>query len=455
MNFEEAIQWIHSIGRFGVKPGLERITALLEHLGNPHHKLSFVHIGGTNGKGSTAAILSSILEASGYQVGLYTSPYLEAFNNRIAINGEDISQEKLVEHVKRVKPVVEKVAAVPDLGHPTEFEVVTALALDYYASLKPDLVILEVGLGGRLDATNIVTPLASVITNVSLDHTSVLGDTVEEVTFEKAGIIKDKVPVLTTASDPVVQNLLKETASQKQSPFYQVVNSYSSEENYEKNLTFSQGIIKFRQKEILAGGQRFDYSGLNATYNDLFLSLIGSYQVANAALALAIVEVLNFEGFHLNEDSVRYGLTRVSWPGRMEVMQESPLLVLDGAHNPAAIQELSRAIKDFFKYERLVLVMGIMEDKDVKGVMGNIIHQADLLILTRPELPRAADPHVLRDKLVEEGNMPHILVELDIKQALGLALSSANEDDLVLVTGSFFTISDARDIYERYFLKKS
>ena len=453
LTFDEAIQWIHSIGRFGVKPGLERITVLLERLGNPHHKLNFVHIGGTNGKGSTAALLASVLETAGYRVGLYTSPYLEAFNNRISINGEDIPAHKLVEHVEKIRPLVADIAATPDLGQPTEFEVVTALALDYYAAQAPDLVILEVGLGGRLDATNVVTPLISVITNVSLDHTSVLGDTVEEVAGEKAGIIKENVPVVTSARDADVQKILLNAASLRGAPFYQLLEvgyDYGIKGKEEDKFT----LLRYKERELSGEGQKFDYYGRRGDYENVYIPLKGRYQVQNAALSVAVMELLGEKGFVCSEASLRSGLEQVFWPGRLEVLQKNPTVVLDAAHNPAAMEELTRAIQEFFSFRHLYLVMGVMEDKNISEIMQKVIPLAHTAFLTRPSLPRAADPLSLR-QMAANLTSCSIVVEPEIDKSLLQAIATAQGEDLILVTGSFYTISEARQNFVKDFVKKT
>ncbi len=453
MTFDEAVAWIHSIGRFGVNPGLERMNALMERLGNPHLRLNFVHIGGTNGKGTTAALLEAALRAYGCRVGLYTSPYLENFNNRISINGEDISPVDLVEHVQKIRPLVEEIAEVSSLGHPTEFEVVTALAMEYYAAKKPDLVVLEVGLGGRLDATNIVSPLVSVITNVSMDHTSVLGNSVEEVAGEKAGIIKEGVPLITAAEDYAVREVLFRAATQKNALAYCVVNEKKEEQKNHRRFLLQESkgratdnisLINYDHRKKVSGGQVFSYRGLNKEWDDLFLPLKGRYQVQNAAVSLAALEhVEQSMGLYCDKNVLQKAWQNFTWPGRLEVLREKPLVVLDGAHNPAAIKELSQALQEFFSYGNLILVLGIMQDKNIREIMQNIVPGADVLIVTRPDLPRAASPQHLKE-LASELSDSVIYAEPDIKSALMKALDMATADDLMLVTGSFYTVSEAR-----------
>ncbi|MFO7951974.1 MAG: folylpolyglutamate synthase/dihydrofolate synthase family protein [Bacillota bacterium] len=443
-HYREALDWIHGLSRFGTKPGLERITVLLDYLGNPHRKVNFVHIAGTNGKGSTAAMLASIMRAAGYRTGLYTSPYLLSFSNRMAVDGDDISPEELADLVDEVRPLVEQISADDRYGHPTEFEVVTVLALTYFARRGVDLVVLEVGLGGRLDATNVVTPLLSVITNVSLEHTEVLGDTVEEVAFEKAGIIKQEVPVLTASDDHKVLAVIKAKASELAAPLYSLFTPCA---NSEKKI--SRPV--FNRRLIIDHGQIFDYNGFKHSYQDLFIPLRGRYQICNAATALAAVELLENKGIMVDEQQIRQGLTEVLWPGRLELLENSPKLVMDGAHNPAAIRQMAEAVPEYFDYHCMILVFGIMADKDAPAMMSAILPLADRIIFTRATISRAADPALLYKTALEQlyCEREKAMVIEDIGTALGEALSDAGPEDLVLVTGSFYTVSDARAYWKQ------
>ncbi len=436
--YREALEWIHGMGRFGIKPGLVRVAALLEMLGNPHYNLSFVHIGGTNGKGSTAVMLASIMRAAGYQIGLYTSPYLLSFTNRMAVNGLDINPEELVELIKEIRPLIEKIKIDPNLGQPTEFEVVTVLALTYFARRKVDLVVLEVGLGGRLDATNVVDPLFSIITNVSLEHTAILGDTVEAIATEKMGIIKKGKPLLTSAEDENVLKLFKERCRKLNSPFYRI---YPALSNQYELASEPVAVLEKITKE----GQYFSYTGFTRYFEELFIPLRGLYQITNASTAVAAAELLSGMGFSVHQDVFRSGLAATEWPGRLELLHRNPLLIMDGAHNPASMEVLAGAVPSYFKYRRLILVLGILADKDMKTMLGHILPLADKVVFTRPVLPRAAEPQdVARFTL---GNFslsaPPIIVE-DYREALDKALAEAEPEDAVLVTGSLYTVSDIR-----------
>lgn len=442
--YREALDWIHGLGRFGSRPGLERMKVLLEALGNPHHQLRFVHIGGTNGKGSTAAMLASILRAAGYRTGLYTSPYLLSFTNRMAVNGTDIDHHQLVELIDQIRPLVDKISCNEELGPLTEFEVVTALALTYFARRKVDLVILEVGLGGRLDATNVVTPILSIITNISLEHTDVLGNTVEAIALEKAGIIKQGRPLLTAAEDRRVLTILEKRCSEIKAPFHRIYPGGTTVEEI-----MSEKPVSIIQK-ITAGGQYFAYRGFLLHLDNIFVPLRGSYQVNNAATALAAVELLEEYGFSADESSIRSGLAETNWPGRLEVLSEKPFLIMDGAHNPAAIEKLAAALPQYFNYKKLILVIGMLADKDTAAMLEHILPRANTIIFTRPILPRAADPGEIAAFAVNYyGLRNNYMVIYNHGEALEKALEMAGPDDAVLVTGSLYTVSDVRAYWQQ------
>ncbi len=428
MDYQEALSWIHGIARFGMNQGLQRIELLLHYLGDPHKKLKFLHIGGTNGKGSTAAFAASILESAGYRVGLYTSPYLKQFTDRMSINGEDIPKKRLVELVKKVKPLVEKITKEHSFGHPTEFEVVTALAFSYFAAELPDIVVLEVGLGGRLDATNVIQPLVTVITTIGLEHTQVLGNDLDTIAWEKAGIIKAESPVVTQARGAalaVIQNACQEKK----------VSLFVLGKNY-----------KAKKNSYSLKGQAFDYKGLNNNFSDLHIKLLGDYQVSNAAAALASIELLQEKGFTFTEESIRQGLCDTNWPGRLEIMRRSPLVVIDGAHNIEAFQNLRQAL-NIFAFRSLILVLGILNDKAAEEILQEILPIADLLVITIPNSPRAANPSDLEAIASKMVSGP-VYVEKNILNAMKLALSLARAPDLVLVAGSLYLISDVRHLFK-------
>ena len=442
--YMKALEWIHGLGRFGIRPGLERITVMLEMLDNPHHRVRFVHIGGTNGKGSTAAMLASALRSAGYRIGLYTSPYLLSFTNRMAVNGSDIDHGQLVELVDEVRPLVEKISSDPRLGPMTEFEVVTALALTYFSRQGVDLVVLEVGLGGRLDATNVVDPLISVITNISLEHTDVLGDTIEAIASEKAGIIKEGRPLLTAAENKTVLKLFRDRCDILKAPFNRV--SYIPAEIKAGNVEKPFAV----QGRIAEEGQFLDYNGFEMQLKDLFIPLRGAYQVMNAGTALAALELLKKENILVDESSIRKGLKDTSWPGRLELLDKKPLLIMDGAHNPAAMKKLSESLPDYFFYRKLIIVVGMLADKDTGAMLSDILPLADTVVFTKPTLPRAAEPAELADFAVKHLNLAkdyHVIDEHG--RAIDLALEIAGPEDAVLVTGSLYTVSDVRAYWQK------
>lgn len=435
--YRRALEWIHGTGRFGMKQGLSRIETLLSLLGDPHRQLKYIHIGGTNGKGSVAAMVASVLQRSGYRTALFTSPFILNFTNRMSIDGQDIGREELVALVERVRPLVERIGAEDRLGPLTEFEVVTALAFTYFAREQPDLVVLEVGLGGRLDATNVVRPLVSVLTNISLDHTQVLGETVAAVAREKAGIIKEGLPVVTGAADPEARRVIAERCRECRAPLFYALPSGEEPPPGARSAFGSR-------REIIPGGQRIDYRGLARSYRDLFIPLRGRHQVGNAAIALASLELLAEGGYPVAEADLRRGLAETSWPARLELVGERPLLILDGAHNPAAMQVLAAALPEYFSYRRLILVLGVMADKD-PAMLDHILPLADAVVLTRPALPRSAAPAALAGRL--RHRFPaRVIVQEKVERALNTALALAGPGDAVLVTGSFYTVSEARAV---------
>lgn len=423
MQYQDALAWIHSLYRFGSRPGLERIEALLYELGNPEKELNCIHITGTNGKGSTAAMLASMLKELGFSVGLYTSPYMEAFTNRMAVDGSDIAGEDLAGLVARVKPIVEKIS-LSDPGPPTEFEVVTALAFLYFAAQKPDYVVVEVGLGGRLDATNVIRPRVSVITNVGLEHTQVLGDTIAAIAREKAGIIKEGVPVVTTAVKEEALAVIEETARTKNAPLF---------------LAGRDFFVTPGEASLLS--QTFDYKSGDHTLYNLEISLAGRHQVQNAAAALAALERLPLS---FDEAAVRRGLRKTAWPGRLEVFKEDPLIIVDGAHNPDGIFALRRALEELAGERPMVLVLGILADKAVEEILSLIVPLATKkLIVTRPQNPRAAQPAEVAGLAAKYTAAPVSVIE-DIWEATAAGVKDVDRGEALCVSGSLYTISEAR-----------
>ncbi|WP_054942714.1 bifunctional folylpolyglutamate synthase/dihydrofolate synthase [Paenibacillus ihuae] len=431
-SYTEAVDWINGLIPFGIRPGLERIEVLMEKLGNPHRKLKFIHVAGTNGKGSTCAFLTSVLLKSGYSVGTFTSPYITKFTNRFQYNGMDIPEETLAELAEKLRPLVEEIAGT-ELGSPTMFEVATALAILYYAErCYPDVVVWETGLGGRLDVTNIVTPVVSVITNVGHDHTDVLGDTLEKIAGEKAGIIKPGVPVVSCVSQPEVIAVLKAKAAACRSTLY------LAGEDFSYDLT-----------GIEDGVQRFNFKGPFRSL-DVGIGMKGEHQLSNAAGAMMTLEVLRqYMAFMLEDEDVLEGFKNTFWAGRLEEVSRSPRIVLDGAHNPEGAESLAKSLPQFYKYGKLNLLMGMLANKHHESYFKHILPIVDTLILTEPDFRKKMDAEELqaiaerlRDKYAKE-NL-EIIVERNWGKALQLLQSITSEKDLAVVSGTLYLISDVR-----------
>jgi dihydrofolate synthase/folylpolyglutamate synthase len=437
-HYQRSLDYLFGLQRFGIKLGLANITALLRKLGDPHAGLRAVHIAGSNGKGSTAAFLTSILRQAGYRVGLYTSPHLIDFAERIQVNGVPISQERVVRLTDRVREgVVEmekrgelwpdsSLSSLPGDFDPekatlTFFEFTTAMAFAYFKEERVDLAVLETGMGGRLDATNVIDPLLALISPISLEHQQYLGKTLLQVAGEKAGIIKPGRPLLTTARQPRIMALLQKKCREVQAPFYAHGRDF-------RGTQTETGFMNFR--------------GRSHRWKHLRLGLAGSHQVLNASLALAAAEMLMEMGFPLKEDHLRKGLAETRWPGRLERVGDSPPVLLDGAHNPGATRILKRALEEKFPRRRLILVLGIMGDKEIPKMMSNLLPLADLLVLTRPHMERAASLELLR-KHASPWKKPTVEIA-DVGVALEKAMGEAGKEDLVVVTGSLYTVGEAR-----------
>lgn len=437
-NYAETLSYLFGLQRFGIKLGLVNITALLRHLGDPHEGLPSVHIAGSNGKGSTAAFLSSVLRRAGFRVGLYTSPHLVDFSERIQVDGVPIPTPKVVHFTERIRESVEKMTREGDLWPSSDphfppegfdpqkttitfFEFTTAMALLYFRESKVDVAILETGMGGRLDATNVIDPLLSLITSISLEHQQYLGKTLIQIAQEKAGIIKPERPLLTSARQPRVLALFRQKCQELRCPFYAWRKDFSAKE-------LGPQLIRFR--------------GRSHQWSNLRLGLAGSHQVINASLALAGVEVLMESGFAVHEEHLRKGLAEVKWPGRLELVGEHPRILLDGAHNPAATRVLRKALQEGFPRRRLILVLGIMADKDIPRMMADMVPLANVVILTRPRMDRAASLKVLG---AQASPFQKPVVEVaEVDQALARALAEAEGEDLIVVTGSLYTVGEAR-----------
>jgi len=425
----ELKEYLHSLQNSGAKLGLERVKRLLKELGNPQDDFKCILVGGTSGKGSTVAMLSSVLSFSGNKVGRFTSPHLSSLTERIAVDGEQISIEQFSEVIGRIKQAIERMSVDPDFEHPAFFEVITAAAFLHFQEEEVDFAVLEVGLGGRLDATNVTNPLVSVITNVSLEHTRILGDTVEKIALEKAGIIKKNGILVTASQDKKVLSVFEKVCKERKS----------------KILRLGKEILLKKSESSLAG-QTFDVSVNGKTYHQLSIPLAGGHQLENAACALGAVHALDLQGILISEKGVKMGLRRVFWPGRLEIIQGEPLVILDCAKDPEAMKRLAETVETL-EFGKLVLVLGISSDKNIKKMVNAIVPNADLVIATAHKvMDRAANP---KDISKEVGKLKKdCLVIDDVKEAVKKAISLAEEKDLILVTGSLFTVGEAREVWE-------
>ncbi len=400
---------------------MERFLALLD---NPHRRFPSVHIAGTKGKGSTAAMTASVLQAAGYRAGLYTSPHLHTFRERIRVDGRLIERAEVVALAERLRPVVEGIEGI------TTFEIMTAMAFLHFVEREVDFAVLEVGLGGRLDATNVVTPLVSVITSLSYDHTHVLGHTLAQIAREKAGIIKRGVPVVSAPQAPEAMAVIEEVCRERGAELVVVGRDWTWEAG-EANL-------KGQWFKVAGGG------GQEAS-RSFWIPLLGRHQLINATVVVAAVEMLRQRGVHIPEASLREGLRRVRWPGRLEILGRKPFLVVDCAHNADSAQKLATALRELFAYRDLILVFGASADKDIRGMMRALLPLAREVILTRAHHPRAADPGELREEARSLGW--EAAIGEDVAGALSQALKLADEDDLVCVTGSTFVVAEAREAW--------
>ena len=384
MTYTQALDFIHSTCWKGSRPGLERTIELAARLGNPQNSLKFIHVAGTNGKGSTSAMLAAILQKAGYRVGLYTSPFIIRFNERMRIDGQDIPDDELAEITEFVKPHAEAMTDTP-----TEFELITAIALVYFARHNCDYVVFEVGMGGRLDSTNIIdaeTVVASVITGIAMDHTAFLGDTPEKIAAEKAGIIKAGVPVVFGGNhapigeahpDPAAVETAKSCAC--------VIREKAAEVGAPYSETDHARLFNIRADLF---GADFDFG----ERKDLHISLAGLYQPYNTATVLTVIDLLRDGGLTIPEEAIREGLASVKWPARFEILSKSPLIIADGGHNPEGIDAAIESVKTYFKGEKILLLTGVMADKDYDRMVARMGEVASRAFCVRPANDRALDP---------------------------------------------------------------
>lgn len=430
MTYDEAIQKINSLLRFGIKPGLERIHELLKRLSNPQNKLKFVHVAGTNGKGTSCTLISNTLTKCGYKTGLYTSPYIMDFRERFCINGEMISKSDVASYTERVANVADQ---MQNEGFEiTEFEFITALAFLWFCEQKCDVVVLEVGLGGRFDATNVIKdPLVSLIMSISLDHTAVLGDTVEKIAFEKCGIIKDNRPVVLYSEQPnSVYEVVEKTANEHNSPLTVADNSLVSL----VTTDIKGSIIKYKANGTF---------GIDGEI-EVFLPFIGEHQLKNAAAALSVLKILYEQGFDITAEGIKTGFKTAKFFARLELMRENPTVLLDGVHNPGGAKALSAAIEKYLSNKKKVLVIGMLADKDVETAVSCIAPHFGKAYVLEPDNPRAMPSNELA--AVVRKYCGDVKPLADYEQAYSLALDDAGESGAVVICGSLYLAGKMRRI---------
>lgn len=409
---------------------IERVKGLLEELGNPQDRFKSIHIAGTKGKGSTCAVIFSILKEAGYKVGLYISPHLINFRERIKLGYSDeteearerlISEEEICQLVEEVKPYVDKIDGL------TFFEVYTALAFKFFARENVEFAVLETGLGGRLDATNVAKPLVCGLTNISYDHMHILGKTLEQIAKEKAGIIKENSLVVTVPQSPEVWRVINKACQEKKARLYEVGRDFLFDP-VGQNLD----------------GSIFDFRGIFDNYENLHIPLLGQHQLVNATLALGIIQLLRLHDIVISFLAIKKGLNNTRWPGRLHIIHKNPFLVLDGAQNAASARALKTAIGMLFVFKKLILILGVSKDKDVQGICENLCRQSNLIILTQVPGARALEVETL-EKTAAKFNK-NIKKTINVAQAITVALENAGAQDLILVTGSLYLVGEVLKI---------
>lgn len=428
MNYSDTINYLYGLQKYGIKLGLVNILKLLSILGNPHHSFPSIHIAGTNGKGSTSAMTAAILSSAGFNVGLFTSPHLLNFGERIKINNNEISEADIISIADEIRQSIVNLKRLSL----TFFEFITAMCFLYFMRKKVDIAVIETGLGGRLDSTNVILPLITVITNISCDHQRFLGNTIEQIAEEKAGIIKESVPVVCAQQENSVLNILEKKSRDKRSQMFLYDRDFKATQLYEdigRNVLNYEGELKF---------------------DNLELSLLGKHQITNAALALKTSELVakispEYKK-RITPVAIRSGLAKTNLRGRLEIISHNPDILIDGAHNPAAALALAESLKNIFlkKYNRLILIAGIMADKDITGILKHLLPLSSEIIFTAPNYERAAEPRILADCAKSLGY--NSIKSESVSAAVLTAKKLYKNNDLILITGSFYTISEAMEV---------
>jgi dihydrofolate synthase/folylpolyglutamate synthase len=423
MNYKEAIEYINKTQKFGIRPGLEAIEMLLNFMGNPQKMLKYVHVAGTNGKGSTVSFISSVLIEAGYKVGIFTSPSIQRFSEKIRVNHTEIPECDIARIISSMKEKIELILRSGG-SSPTEFEIITALAFQYFAEQGCDLVVLEAGLGGRLDSTNIIgKPEVAVITTINYDHMDVLGDTLTEIASEKAGIIKEECDVVLYPQEQDVQTVVDQVCERQGAKLHKV--DFSSLQI--KSFDFQK--------------QKFDYEA----YTSLETSLLGDHQIKNAAIAIKTIEVLQGKGYRVNEQIIRKGLSKAKWPGRFEMVNQSPVFLVDGAHNVQGVLTLNDNLKKLFPGKKVTFMIGVLSDKDYKAMIRVISPIAKSFITVTPNNSRALKAQDL--KLFLESHSLNALACESTEEAIRMCLKFALPDEIICAFGSLYYIGEIRKYF--------
>jgi dihydrofolate synthase/folylpolyglutamate synthase len=423
MNYDEALDYIHGTLKFGSKLGLHNIGLLLNLMGDPQKKLKFVHIAGTNGKGSTTAFISSILMEAGYRTGIYTSPFIQRFTERIRIGNDEIKEDDLADITGYVKKCADRMLGMGE-NHPTEFELVTAIAFEYFYRRKCDIVVLEVGLGGRFDSTNIIdTPELAVITTISYDHMDRLGNTLTEIAFEKAGIIKPGGDVVLYGQSPEVEKVFEEACAQRGATLHRT--------------DFSSLVLH----EYGIDGQIMSYE----RYDRLRISLLGSHQTHNAAVAVQAAEQLNQKGYRISEAALKRGLLNTKWPGRLEILSRNPIVIIDGAHNAEGAFVLRKALDEYFPGKPVTLIMGVLSDKDYIAMMKTVLPGCKRLFAVTTDSPKALPAAELAKAAGRY--CKNVQISDTIESAVDICMRTASSDEVICAFGSLYYIGTVRSVF--------
>jgi len=414
----------------GIRPGLERIRGLLERMDNPQEGLPVIHVAGTNGKGSTSCIIASVLKAAGYKVGSFTSPHIHSYQERITINGKPISGQDFLTCLRKVEAAVGKLL-VEGYERPTEFEVLTAVAFAFFADQQLDIAVLEAGMGGRYDSTNIVHPLLAVITRVEFDHTQYLGNTIVEIAYNKAGIIKPGIEVVIGPLRPEALEVIKTECREKDAILYRAGHHVTVQPT---------GISTLE-------GQTVKVSAPYVDPGEVFLSLAGDYQLENLKTAMMVLSRLVARGWDLPVSAVKQALGELTWPGRMEKLSDDPMVVVDAAHNSDGAKALARALDSVLPGKSRILVCGVLDDKDGEAILGSLVSRTRMCVVTRPESDRAQK---WREKTAIAYRLfPRVVEAEDIEQALSTAVNELQREEYILVTGSFYLVDRVRRYFTR------